>query len=784
MNGMGVDERIRAIQEQNRLVEQLRSGGHYREALKLQETYHSREAAGLSADVYRSAAGEDGSPPGWTRASDDPEILVRMGIGWSSKEILSALRPDDSGFRAEIYVPDPKVFGEEAVPVLVFKGSTGMILDPNAPLGRRESGGEDFLNNGQQGSGERSEYYDRAMDLSSLLNEFTKGKFEIAGHSLGGGLGSAGSAVTGVRAITFNAAGLHPETAARYASENGLPLFNTQSTVSTYQVTGEVLNDVQNGWQRLNDQQRRDFGVVVNETSMLLREPLMKEIVKEKLEASLPAGAQTAAAQFIDRLATPEGAKALRSVPVAAGKMEILLDPKALDAEGNVVDRRRVESPSQVAELAGPLSHVLVDAARAMRSGRQLGEHVERVGAGVAASMERSGAMAVQAGRVQSVLAGNAVDMGSQSMRVGVQGAATVIAKGQELKALVESTAHRVDGYLAGKYAGALSRGAELVGLDAAAKHLRHGADQFAASQDAKADQVMQRGAAQAEETRAAGSRGAEAIRRTGEAASEAMSDASARSAAFVEQGYHWGSQKVRGITEDAPAVMAGTAGLVAATASVAARHSPTYVAPENVKNLEDTAQFARKIGRSFSESMARHGMDETVIPSLDAEIARQEAAARTLLRADQDRLQEGDTPEPPPLNAPAVGINHPANADFHLFKAAQAGVHGIDASVGHTPDIYSDQLAGALAAKAKQEGLQSIAQVVLSKDQRLAAAVDTLDLAAPDRHAAYVDVVGGRQQPLAVSTEQAAEVDRQRAQAANGPEMGTEQRPDGRAMG
>ncbi|MGV6492194.1 XVIPCD domain-containing protein [Stenotrophomonas rhizophila] len=784
MSEADTEAKIRVLHEQNKLVEQLRRGGHHAEALMLQETYHSREVAGLAADVYRAAAGEGGCPPGWTRASEDPASLRRAGVSLSDEEIRLALRPTRSGFRAEIYLPDPQILGEGAKPVLVFKGSTGIIVDPNAPLGRRESGGEDFLNNGQQGSGNRSDYYDRSMDLSMLLKRSLGDRFEIAGHSLGGGLSSAGSAVSGARATTFNAAGLHAETAARYGRENGLPLFNTQSTVSTYQVTGEVLNDVQNGWQRLNDQQRRDFGVVVNETSMLLREPLMKEIVKEKLEASLPAGAQTAAAQFIDRLATPEGAKALRSVPVAAGKMEILLDPKALDAEGNVVDRRRVESPSQVAELAGPLSHVLVDAARAMRSGRQLGEHVERVGAGVAASMERSGAMAVQAGRVQSVLAGNAVDMGSQSMRVGVQGAATVIAKGQELKALVESTAHRVDGYLAGKYAGALSRGAELVGLDAAAKHLRHGADQFAASQDAKADQVMQRGAAQAEQTRAAGSRGAEVIRRTGEAASEAMSDASARSAAFVEQGYHWGSQKVRGITEDAPAVMAGTAGLVAATASVAARHSPTYVAPENVKNLEDTAQFARKIGRSFSESMARHGMDETVIPSLDAEIAQQEAAARTLLRADQGRLQEGDTPEPPPLNAPAVGINHPANADFHLFKAAQAGVHGIDASVGHTPDIYSDQLAGALAAKAKQEGLQSIAQVVLSKDQRLAAAVDTLDLAAPDRHAAYVDVVGGRQQPLAVSTEQAAEVDRQRAQAANGPQMGAEQRPDGRAMG
>lgn len=790
MTGKDVDERIRVIRDQNRLVEQLHSGGHHAEAVKLEETYHSREAAGLSADVYRSAAGEDGCPPGWTRATDDPAALRRLGLDLSDERILAALRPEDSGFRAEVYLPDPKVFGEDAKPVLVFKGSTGPIVDPSAPLGRRESAGEDFLNNGQQGSGERSDYYDRAMRLSTLLNQATKGKFEIAGHSLGGGLGSAGSAVTGVHATTFNAAGLHPATAARYASENGLPLFNTQDTVSTYQVRGEVLNDAQNGWQRLSDQQRRDFGVVVNETSLLLRQPMVKEMVKEKLEATLPAGAQTTAAQFIDRLATPEGAKALHNLPVAAGRLQILLDAKALDAQGNLVERKHVDPPSQVAELAGPLSEVLVDAAHAMRSGRQAGEQVARAGAAVGAVMEQNGAMAVQVSRVQSMAVGKMVDMGSHSMRVGLGSAATVIAKGPELNAAVESTMHRVGGYLGGKYIGALSRGAELVGLDAAAKDLRRGADQFSATQDAKAEEATLRGKAQADGIRDAGGRLADLVQERGQATSDAVRDSSAKSAGLIEQGYQWGSQKVQRVTADAPAVMAGTSALAAATVSAAARHSPGLIAPENVKHLDDTAKFAQRIGRSVSESAARHGMDETVIPSLDAEIARQEAAARALLRADpaKDAVDAkeaaGAKAEPAPTQGAAVGINHPANVDFHLFKAAQAGVYGIDASVGHTPDIYSDQLAGALAAKAKQEGLQSIAQVVLSKDQRLAAAVDTLDLAAPGRQAAYVDVVDGRQQPLAVSTEQAAEVDRQRVQAANGPQMGVQAQPEGRAQG
>ncbi len=193
MSGPDIEARERAIQEQDLLVQQLRDSGNDKEAKKLQETYHAREMSALAADVYLSAKNEGEPPTGWARGSSDPEALRAAGINMSDEEVRDLLRPRQSGFRAEIYLPDKCVFGEDAKPVVVYKGSTGEIIDPSAPGGRRESGGEDFLNNGQQGIGMRSDYYDRAMALAVRLQDQVGNNFEIAGHSLGGGMASAAS---------------------------------------------------------------------------------------------------------------------------------------------------------------------------------------------------------------------------------------------------------------------------------------------------------------------------------------------------------------------------------------------------------------------------------------------------------------------------------------------------------------------------------------------------------------------------------------------------------------
>lgn len=82
-------------------------------AAGLEEVYHARQMAVLSADVYAAARGEGSPPDGWTRATEDIELLRTLlpDIDLSDEQLRAMLRPDESGFRAEIYIPDPDVLG-------------------------------------------------------------------------------------------------------------------------------------------------------------------------------------------------------------------------------------------------------------------------------------------------------------------------------------------------------------------------------------------------------------------------------------------------------------------------------------------------------------------------------------------------------------------------------------------------------------------------------------------------------------------------------------------------
>ena len=782
MSGPDIEARARAIQEQNLLVQQLRESGNDNEANRLQETYHAREMSGLAADVYLSAK-RDGSPPtGWTRATSDPAALRAAGIDMTDDQVRDFLQPPQSGFRAEIYIPDKRVFGDDAKPVVVYKGSTGKIIDPFAPGGWRESGGEDFLNNGQQGIGMRSDYYDRAMDLATQMNDRVGGNFEIAGHSLGGGMASAASAVTGARATTFNAAGLHPDTPARYAKDNGLPTFNPQQTVHTYQTSGEVLNDVQNGMQRLNEQQRHAYGLLANEASMLMREPLMQAKVAEKMREMLPPGAQTAAAQFVEQLATKPGYEALRDIPVAAGRMELVLDPKTRDAQERLVDRARTDAPSQVAELAGPLSKVLHSAAHGMHNGRVVGEVVEKGGATAAHVLDRTGDAVEQVARVQGMVVGKVVDMGSTTLQVSAKATTTVYAQGRELTGMIESTAHRVESRAQSGILSVASWGAGKLGFDNVARDLDSRADAVHAAGQARATAATRDAREDADAARTAGQRTAESIDRDGQWVAGKLQNGYATAGAYVDQGYDFAAHHIKNTTAQAPAVFASVGGAVAGLRGAAATYVPTALTPQNVGNIIETKRLVENIGPAFGEAVQRHGMKETVIPSLDAELIKQEAQARVLLEQHQ-RIQHpaekhaAVAPEPSTL---VVGINDPGHRQYHMFQGAQVGVHGIDAAHNRVPDLQSDQLAGALAAKATQEGLERIERVVLSEDRTRVFAVDTQDLTSVHRHLAQVDVVAGRQQPLSVSTEQVAEVNRQQERTAAAPalvaELGAEQ--------
>jgi len=757
MSDQDNETRARVVREQNMLVQQLRDSGNESEADRLQETYHAREMSGLAADVYQSAKHEGSPPAGWTRASSDPAALRKAGFDISDAELKELLQPARSGFRAEIYLPDKHVLGEDAKPVIVYKGSTGEIVDPAAPIGRRQSGSEDFLNNGQQGIGMRSDYYDRAMDLAAAMNVRVPGGFEIAGHSLGGGMASAASAVTGARATTFNAAGLHPATASRYAKDNGLPTFDTGQTVHTYQTTGEVLNDVQNGMHRLSEHQRRGYGVLANELGMVLKDPVMQKVVGEQLRESLPPGAQTAAAQFIEQLATQPGQQALRDIPLAAGRLELLLEAKTRDAQGALIDRPQVAAPSQVAELAGPLSTVLHATAHGMRNGRLIGEQVEKAGAATAHVLDRTGDGVERVLKTEGMAIGQVVNMGSASLQVGARAASTVIASGRELTGSIEATVHRVQSQAGARGLSALSWVAGSVGMENVADKLARQGDAVRDLGEQRAQHATTQAHADAAGARATGERVATAINHDGQWVAGKLQNGFATAGAHVERGYDLVASHVKGITATAPVALATVGGAKAGLEAAAATHLPSGNLPMvavKLHNLDQSARVVRGIGAAFGEATARHGMDPTVIPSLDSALSTQEAAARKLIEQQPGIVPAAGGRATGP-STQAIGIDHPSHVANPLFLGAQSGVHALDRAHNRVPDLHSDQLAGALAAQAKREGLETISHVVLSDDRARAFAVDTADLNAPHRRHAHVEVAQGMAQPLSVSTAQ-----------------------------
>ena len=114
-----LEEKILQVQQRNEFLAEIRAQAAQTgdlelatRAAALEQQYHARDVAGLADDVYESAAHRPSLQPGWIRASEHPELLRQMGIAWTDQQIKQYLQPDDSNFRAEIYLPDPKVYGQ------------------------------------------------------------------------------------------------------------------------------------------------------------------------------------------------------------------------------------------------------------------------------------------------------------------------------------------------------------------------------------------------------------------------------------------------------------------------------------------------------------------------------------------------------------------------------------------------------------------------------------------------------------------------------------------------
>ena len=124
-------------------------------------TDRDRVAAELAKEVYDKDGG----------------LLESLGVKYDPKH----------GFAAALYQRDGQYY-------LAFRGSQKEWADWGTNLG--------------QGAGLRSSQYDQAVELAKAVHEATGGNVVLVGHSLGGGLASAGAYATGADAVTFNASGL------------------------------------------------------------------------------------------------------------------------------------------------------------------------------------------------------------------------------------------------------------------------------------------------------------------------------------------------------------------------------------------------------------------------------------------------------------------------------------------------------------------------------------------------------------------------------------------------
>lgn len=777
------EEKIAQLREQQALLASMRASGDRElgsQADALQRQYHAREMAGLASDVYRAAEHAGQPPPGWLRGSEHPDLLRRAGFDMSNSEIDRYLQPNDSAFRAEIYLPDPNVLGPDARPVLSYKGSNGpVVFDEGGKQVTRESAPEDWMNNGRQGLGLESDYYTRAMTLATAVNQSgIRGNFEIVGHSLGGGMASAGSAITGVPATTFNAAGLHQATAQRYADQNGLTVHNPNQTVLAYQVTGEVLTDVQTSIDRMNGQRRAELGRVANQASELMRLPGAKELLGQQLAQHLPYSreAQADARGLVDALATQSGNRALRDMPLAAGQVQPLLTPKTRDAQGSLIDRPQAMSLGQAGEFAGPLLRVATVSLAGAQVGRQAGEVV----AGGGRVADRGLDLAGDGARVSLQMSGRAAQAGTHTVgqiagwqvRTGGEAVAQVqLVSGRAAAAvdMVQCEGAKWTNSATNTFLRGAGRWVPM--LNDIADQRDRATAQYCETQRGEARAALSGSQQAANNTRAGASQGARAIEQTADAVGAHVRRGADGAGHSIDATLDATGYQIRRTTSYAPLGFALTGATVAGVGGAAVTFDPTR--PGGIGNIVQTKVLFDNIGQAAGEAVQRHGMVDTVLPSLDFRTREMERAAaqrlpQTIVPPTQDSpIVPQATPGARGANANPPGdgvlLNDPRHSQYPLYRGAAEGVYALDARFDRTPDPRSDQLAGSLAVAAMRSGMQEINHVELSRDaSRVFAVQGRLD--DPARLNASVETARGMDTPLRESTQRAAEIEAARA--------------------
>ncbi len=170
------------------------------------------ELAHLAENVYDPSDVDGWSPLG-------PAEIETLGIDPGS------LHRGD-GFDAAVYRNEAGQY------VLAFAGTSSLT---------------DWGTNLQQGVGALSGQHLRAIAMAqSLAGAVGSENVVITGHSLGGGLASTASVATDIPAVTFNAAGVHPNTvlaASALGNDHG---GYSSGQIRNYHVRGELLTTLQN----------------------------------------------------------------------------------------------------------------------------------------------------------------------------------------------------------------------------------------------------------------------------------------------------------------------------------------------------------------------------------------------------------------------------------------------------------------------------------------------------------------------------------------------------------
>ena len=150
-------------------------------------------------DAQAAAAAYD--PPETRRAPEGyhnatPAELAKSGLDQSMLEHpIDPATGKPTAFRAAVFTND-----KTGAALVAFKGTT-------------PTSGQDWAANAGQARGTDTFYYDQAQRVSRRVATSPGGAdARLTGHSLGGGMASAGAEASGLPATTFNAAGLNANT--------------------------------------------------------------------------------------------------------------------------------------------------------------------------------------------------------------------------------------------------------------------------------------------------------------------------------------------------------------------------------------------------------------------------------------------------------------------------------------------------------------------------------------------------------------------------------------------